>query len=78
MERKRSLAAVKDVRVLGAIGVVELHDPVNMQEIQPRFVDAGVWLRPFGRLIYTMPPYIIQPPELTAITSAIYKIVDRI
>jgi adenosylmethionine---8-amino-7-oxononanoate aminotransferase len=74
----RSLAAVKDVRVLGAIGVVELHEPVDMQEIQPRFVDAGVWLRPFGRLIYTMPPYIIQPTELTAITSAIYQIVDRI
>jgi adenosylmethionine---8-amino-7-oxononanoate aminotransferase len=77
LEPCRSLAAVKDVRVLGAIGVVELHDPVNMQEIQPRFVEEGVWLRPFGRLIYTMPPYIIQPPELTAITSAIYKIVDR-
>ena len=74
----RSLAAVKDVRVLGAIGVVELHDPVNMQEIQPRFVAEGVWLRPFGRLIYAMPPYIIQPSELTAITSAINKIVARI
>jgi adenosylmethionine---8-amino-7-oxononanoate aminotransferase len=78
LEPCRSLAAVKDVRVLGAIGVVELHDPVDMQIIQPRFVEEGVWLRPFGRLIYTMPPYIIQPAELTAITTAIYKIVAEI
>lgn len=78
LEPCRSLAAVKDVRVLGAIGVVELHHPVNMQIVQPRFVAEGVWLRPFGRLIYTMPPYIIQPSELTAITSAIYKIVAQI
>jgi adenosylmethionine---8-amino-7-oxononanoate aminotransferase len=78
LEPCRSLAAVKDVRVLGAIGVVELHDLVDMQAIQPRFVEEGVWLRPFGRLIYTMPPYIIQPSELQAITSAIYKIVAQI
>jgi adenosylmethionine---8-amino-7-oxononanoate aminotransferase len=78
LEPCRSLAAVKDVRVLGAIGVVELHEPVDMQVIQPRFVEAGVWLRPFGRLIYTMPPYIIQPAELTTITSAIYQIVAQI
>jgi adenosylmethionine---8-amino-7-oxononanoate aminotransferase len=78
LEPCRSLAAVKDVRVLGAIGVVELHAPVNMQVIQPRFVQEGVWLRPFGRLIYTMPPYIIQPSELNVITSAIYKTVAQI
>ncbi len=78
LEPCRSLAAVKDVRVLGAIGVVELHDPVDLNIIQPLFVKAGVWLRPFGRLIYTMPPYIIQPAELTAITNAIYKIVAQI
>ncbi len=78
LEPCRSLAAVKDVRVLGAIGVVELHDPVDMSAIQPRFVESGVWLRPFGRLIYTMPPYIIQPTELTTITRAIYQIVAQI
>jgi adenosylmethionine---8-amino-7-oxononanoate aminotransferase len=78
LEPCRELPAVKDVRVLGAIGVVELHQPVDMQLIQPLLVEAGVWLRPFGRLIYTMPPYIIQPTELKAITSAIYKIVARL
>jgi adenosylmethionine---8-amino-7-oxononanoate aminotransferase len=78
LEPCRSLVAVKDVRVLGAIGVVELQAPVNMQVVQPSFVEEGVWLRPFGRLIYTMPPYIIQPSELNKITSAIHKIVAQI
>ncbi len=68
------LAAVKDVRVLGAIAAVELHEPVDMFTVQPRFVEKGVWLRPFGRLLYTMPPYIIQPTELSAITSAICEV----
>jgi adenosylmethionine---8-amino-7-oxononanoate aminotransferase len=74
----RHLPAVKDVRVLGAIGVVELHAPVDMSVIQPRLVEEGVWLRPFGRLIYTMPPYIIQPQELRSITQAIYRVVSEI
>ncbi|PSR19396.1 adenosylmethionine--8-amino-7-oxononanoate transaminase [filamentous cyanobacterium CCP3] len=71
----RDLSAVKEVRVLGAIGVVELHNPVNMAVVQPQFVDRGAWLRPFGRLIYTMPPYIIEPPQLRHITQAIYGVV---
>ncbi len=74
LEPCRALAAVKDVRVLGAIAAVELYNPVNMSIVQPQFVNKGVWLRPFGRLLYTMPPYIIQPTELSAITSAIYEV----
>ena len=74
----RSLKAVKDVRVLGAIAAVELHQPVDMATVQPQFVEQGVWLRPFGRLLYTMPPYIIQPAELRAITSAIHQVAASI
>jgi adenosylmethionine---8-amino-7-oxononanoate aminotransferase len=66
---------VQDVRVLGAIGVVELKHPVNMAEVQKKFVDKGVWLRPFGKLVYTMPPYIIGEEDLSRITRAITEVV---
>ena len=71
----RDYPQVADVRVLGAIGVVELDQPVDMQTVQPRFVDAGVWVRPFGRLIYLMPAYIISEGDLAMLTSAISDIV---
>ena len=74
----RKLPAVKDVRVLGAIAAVELHNPVDMAIVQPMFVAQGVWLRPFGRLLYTMPPYIIQPAELSKITAAIYSVASTL
>lgn len=74
LESCRQLGAVKDVRVLGAIAAIELHDPVDMAVVQPQFVEQGVWLRPFGRLLYTMPPYIIQSDDLSAIAKAIYKV----
>ncbi|MEL6816287.1 MAG: adenosylmethionine--8-amino-7-oxononanoate transaminase [Cyanobacteria bacterium J06598_3] len=72
----RELSAVKDVRVLGAIAAIELCEPVDMATVQPQFVEKGVWLRPFGRLVYTMPPYIITPDDLSAITTAMYEVVS--
>jgi adenosylmethionine-8-amino-7-oxononanoate aminotransferase len=65
------LPGVTDVRVLGAIGVVELIDPVDMSVLQPALVDRGAWVRPFGRLVYTMPPYVSSDEDLVTITSAI-------
>lgn len=67
------LEKVKAVRWLGAIGVVELHDPVNMVDIQQAFVNSGVWIRPFGKLVYIMPPFIIKPQELSCLTLAILR-----
>lgn len=71
----RSLPQVADVRVLGAIGVIELHTALNLREAQPRFVDNGVWVRPFGKLVYTMPPYIMNNDDIALLTDAMVRTV---
>ena len=76
LEACRTLPGVSDVRVLGAIGVVELEQPVDMQRVQPAFVDQGVWIRPFGRLVYTMPPFITDPTTVETICEAIYQVIS--
>ncbi len=75
LEPCRSSPAVRDVRVLGGIGVVELHEPVDIRMVQAQLVDQGIWLRPFGRLIYTMPPFVIDKDDLKHIAAAIRNVV---
>jgi len=76
----QSMDLVKEVRVKGAIGVVELHHSLDEQmDWLPTFiVDQGVWIRPFRNLIYIMPPYIINEDDLTALTQAIGTIIERL
>lgn len=69
------LPQVADVRTLGAIGVIELHEPVDMRTVQPMFVERGVWVRPFGKLVYAMPPYITNSDDLRTLTAAMVDVV---
>ena len=72
----REFKNVKDVRVLGAIGVVELAHSVDMKTVPTEFVNRGVWVRPFANLVYIMPPYIIESDEISQLTSAICDVVS--
>jgi adenosylmethionine-8-amino-7-oxononanoate aminotransferase len=78
LEPCRNHPAVADVRVLGAIGVVECRRPVDVAKLQQYFVELGVWLRPFGTLLYAMPPYTIAAAELRQLTTAMYDALDEL
>ncbi len=72
-----ALEYVADVRILGAIGVVELKFNVDMQTLQQQFVERGIWVRPFGKLVYVMPPYIISHDELDFLLRQLIEVVQQ-
>ena len=61
-----------------AIGVIELKEPVDMRVIQPMFVERGVWVRPFGKLVYAMPPYIMESADVATLTGAMVDVVAQL
>ena len=72
-----SLPGVRDVRVLGAIGVVEMEAPIPVATTQAALIERGVWLRPFGRLLYTMPPFVSSVPDIRTIAAAMVDAAGR-
>ncbi len=77
LERARGLPGVRDVRVLGAIGVVQLQRaPARLDALRRRFVDHGVWIRPFGDVIYLMPPLTIDQGDLATLVTAIPRVIE--
>jgi adenosylmethionine-8-amino-7-oxononanoate aminotransferase len=72
------LASVKEVRTLGAIGVIELKKTVDLRTVQPMFVERGVWVRPFGKLVYTMPPFVMSNDHVATLTAAMVDVVANL
>lgn len=78
LEPARALPNVTDVRVLGSIGVIEVDRPVDVGEFQKRCVARGVWIRPFGRNVYIMPPYVISDTQLAKLMSEMIELVKEL
>jgi adenosylmethionine-8-amino-7-oxononanoate aminotransferase len=74
----RALGNVAEVRTLGAIGVIELKEAVDLRRVQPMFVERGVWVRPFGKLVYAMPPYVMGSDDVATLTAAMVDVVANI
>ncbi|BBN81563.1 adenosylmethionine-8-amino-7-oxononanoate aminotransferase [Pseudoalteromonas sp. A25] len=77
LKRCESLSSVVNVRTLGAIGVVEIDKVVNVAKIQKFFIKKGVWIRPFGKLIYIMPPYVSSSADIRELANAIYDAINE-
>ena len=77
LEPARELTGVHDVRVLGAIGVIEMQGPVDRTSLCQAFVDQGVWVRPFNRFVYIMPPYIISQQDLVHLCKAMITVIGK-
>jgi adenosylmethionine-8-amino-7-oxononanoate aminotransferase len=78
LEAARDLPQVADVRILGAIGVIEMKNPIEKDKAQALLIDHGVWLRPFGKLLYTMPPYITDEQQLQTLTQAMCEVASQL
>lgn len=74
----KDLPTVSEVRTLGAIGVIEMQRPVNMAVLQPALVEAGIWLRPFGKLVYTMPPYVMTDNQLRRLCDRTISVLHKL
>ena len=78
LERAASLESVREVRVMGAVGVVQLRGPVQVAEVTAAAIERGVWVRPFRDLVYTMPPYVTSDDDLSLLASGLVGAVESV